>query len=60
MSWSRPAGRIGWHAIVRWLRTARGRRRQRIDLAALDDHLLQDIGLTRDVARAEVAKPWWR
>jgi uncharacterized protein YjiS (DUF1127 family) len=33
---------------------------QRYALAALDDHHLRDIGLTRsDVAR-EIAKPFWR
>jgi uncharacterized protein YjiS (DUF1127 family) len=36
------------------------RRRQRHALAALDDHLLRDIGLTRSAIRAEASKPFWR
>ena len=36
------------------------RRRQRHALAALDDHLLRDIGLTRGAIRTEVSKPFWR
>ena len=36
------------------------RRRQRHALAALDDHLLRDIGLTRSAIRQEVSKPFWR
>lgn len=34
-------------------------RHQRSHLAKLDDHLLQDIGLTRDDAEAEAARPIW-
>jgi len=29
-------------------------------LARLDDHLLQDIGLTREVVQRELMKPFWR
>ena len=36
------------------------RRRQRHALAAFDDHLLRDIGLTRSAIRMEVSKPFWR
>ena len=36
------------------------RRRQRHALAALDDHLLRDIGLTRSAIRMEMSKPFWR
>jgi uncharacterized protein YjiS (DUF1127 family) len=35
------------------------RARQRDSLAQLDDHLLADIGLTREAQLAECAKPFW-
>lgn len=34
-------------------------RRQRRALGRLEDHLLADIGLTPDRARAEAARPVW-
>lgn len=34
-------------------------RRQRNHLAALDDHLLRDIGLTRYEAEVEAGRPVW-
>jgi len=34
-------------------------RRQRNALKNLDDHLLRDIGLTRDEAEIEAEKPLW-
>lgn len=37
-----------------------GRYRQRLDLAELDDHLLADIGVTRQEAGRESARPFWR
>ncbi|MFE3839451.1 DUF1127 domain-containing protein [Pseudogemmobacter sonorensis] len=36
-----------------------GLRRERIQLAQLDDHLLLDIGLSRDEARIEAERPIW-
>lgn len=39
-----------------WLAKARQRRA----LAALDRRLLDDIGLTREMAQAETGKPFWR
>ena len=33
--------------------------RSRRDLALLDDHLLQDIGLTREEAEAEASRSDW-
>ncbi len=40
----------GWHA--RWS--------ARRSLDTLPDHLLRDIGVTRDQARSESEKPFWR
>ncbi len=39
-----------------WLAKARGRR----ELAALDDRLLRDIGVTAAEARRESVVPFWR
>jgi uncharacterized protein YjiS (DUF1127 family) len=36
------------------------RRRDRRALAALDPHLLRDIGLNEDQAAREAGKPFWR
>ena len=47
----------------RWLAALRRmheRWRQRQDLRELDDHLLGDIGITREQARREARKPFWR
>jgi uncharacterized protein YjiS (DUF1127 family) len=44
------------HALRIW----RDRIRQREALKALDDRLLDDVGLTREQARLEIAKPFWR
>lgn len=41
------------------LRNALALHRQRRHLAALDDALLADIGLTREDARREAARPFW-
>ena len=38
----------------------RGRRRQRAALATLDARLLDDIGVDRQAALREAAKPFWR
>ncbi|XSC47841.1 DUF1127 domain-containing protein [Bradyrhizobium sp. RDT10] len=48
-------------AIHRWLDWAE-RRRQRIALRELadDKHFLDDLGLTREQALDEAAKPFWR
>ena len=45
---------------VRTLRVWRARRRQRQTLAELNDYLLNDIGVSRNEARREAAKPFWR
>ncbi len=36
------------------------RSRQRRDLAQLDPHLLDDLGLTKEMVAKEMAKPFWR
>jgi len=36
------------------------RSRQRKQLAQLEDHLLEDIGLTRSQIQNEIAKPFWK
>ena len=38
----------------------RKRRRDRCELAALDDRALRDIGLTRGDVEFEINKPFWR
>ena len=42
--------------LIRWRET----RRQRQHLAALDDRMLRDIGLSRSDVQVEVEKPFWR
>ena len=36
------------------------RRRQRLALATLDDHMLRDIGISSADVDAEVTRPFWR
>ncbi len=38
----------------------RERARGRKLLLEMDARLLKDIGITRNIAAAEAAKPWWR
>lgn len=53
-----PAKRL--IAALLWLVIALERQRTRRALACLGDAQLADIGLTRDAARAEASKPFWR
>lgn len=58
----RRAGRVGrslTRAMGQWMADALAARRQRRALAALDAHSLRDLGLTRDQALAEAARPVW-
>lgn len=69
---ARPAARhVGGHgpsvtladvagALLRTFAVWRERARQRRVLAAMDDHLLKDIGLTRADVDHETGKPFWR
>jgi uncharacterized protein YjiS (DUF1127 family) len=41
---------VAWHELAR----------QRRSLRELDDHLLRDIGLTREQVAMEAARPFWR
>lgn len=53
----------GAERLVGWLEAISGmfdRRRQRQALLELDDHLLDDIGLTREQATKEARKPFWK
>jgi len=45
---------------VRIVSTWQQRAADRHVLARLDDHLLQDIGLTREAVRRDLMKPFWR
>ena len=47
-------------AAFRLVREWRRRARSRAELAALDDRMLRDIGLTRADVWFEIAKPFWR
>lgn len=45
-----------WTAVQVWVT----RRRARLTLARLDDHMLRDIGVTRSTATRECEKPFWQ
>lgn len=45
--------------MIDWVRVCRQRARQRHQLATLDGRLLNDIGVSREEARDEAAKPFW-
>jgi uncharacterized protein YjiS (DUF1127 family) len=57
-----PLGRRGnvLARLVNAVRMAAVRRRERHQLAALDPHLLRDIGLDSQTAETECAKPFWK
>jgi uncharacterized protein YjiS (DUF1127 family) len=44
----------------RWCAWCSERSRQRVALSMLDDRFLKDIGVTRQQANAEAAKPFWK
>lgn len=54
---SEPGLGLLWLVLLEgWLE----RRRQRLALRALNDHLLRDIGVSRADAAREASKPFWR
>jgi uncharacterized protein YjiS (DUF1127 family) len=66
-TWSRgqsfSRGRIHepiWGMFWRWCIRCSARSRQRQALSSLDDRLLEDIGVTRQEADVEAAKPFWK
>jgi uncharacterized protein YjiS (DUF1127 family) len=55
---SRPSS---WGSLLwRWCARCSARSRQRDALLELDARLLDDIGVTRQQANVEAAKPFWR
>ncbi|ESW73186.1 DUF1127 domain-containing protein [Mesorhizobium sp. C277A] len=55
----RPFPFVTWlqrRLLARWY----DRHLQRLDLAEIDDHLLRDLGLTREDVRRECAKSFWQ
>ena len=57
---ARTAFRRRFVAPFRLFATWAERVRQRQALAALDDHMLRDVGITRLEAARECEKPFWR
>lgn len=54
------AGVRGWlPSLFGELSAVSHRMRERRRLRQMDDHLLEDIGLTREVADREASKPFW-
>jgi uncharacterized protein YjiS (DUF1127 family) len=47
-------------AVLRGVAESFRRAQQRRDLAALSDHALRDIGLSRREVELEIDKPFWR
>lgn len=52
-----PWGRL--EALTRLPGVWAARAREREELAAMDDHRLADLGITREQAAREAAKPFW-
>ncbi|WP_232829362.1 DUF1127 domain-containing protein [Tropicimonas sp. IMCC34043] len=45
--------------IISYVRNLRVLARQRRELAMMDDHMLQDIGVSRFEAESEATRPLW-
>jgi uncharacterized protein YjiS (DUF1127 family) len=52
--WGNPVKRL-WHGLL----ASQAMARQRARLALLDDHLLHDIGISREEAHAESERSTW-
>lgn len=50
---------IGWRRIASLISLWTARHRERCELAKLDNHMLRDIGLTKEQARSEADRPFW-
>ena len=57
---SLPAVRLSGLAAILRLWHSRNRQRRALGELAGDDHLLKDIGVARDDALREAAKPFWQ
>lgn len=51
------APRLTWRGMLRWLRALDMLHRERVDLAAMDDATLRDIGVTRSEVGQALACP---
>jgi uncharacterized protein YjiS (DUF1127 family) len=49
-----------WGTFWRWCARCSARSRQREALSGLDNRLLDDIGVSRQQANVEAAKPFWK
>jgi uncharacterized protein YjiS (DUF1127 family) len=56
---STPGSSTKWPGLIAHLRHLITLRRERRALAAMEDHMLKDIGLTRAEALEEAAQPLW-
>lgn len=54
-----PSRSTSRRSFWQWLITAFAARKQRRDLANLDPHLLNDIGLSREAAAREANRKLW-
>ncbi len=59
----RPSVATSRQMLSRWARTTETwliRHQGRQELSPLDDHLLEDIGISREDAVRKAGKPFWR
>ena len=52
--------RVRFFNAIAMISVWQARARQRRQLAQLEDHRLKDLGLTREEAMAQAAKPFWK